>query len=59
MLEMTKGAVGLASRNVEGTRVISVLLLDSLGDLSMAFQAFEATLTESEVMASGAPSGAF
>lgn len=59
MFQVTTSAVGLASRNVECTRVVSVLLLDSLSDLGMAFQAFEPALPESKVMASGALGRAF
>ena len=59
VLEVTSGAVGLSPRNVERASVISVFLLNPLGDIGMALQAFEAALSESEVVARGAFGGAF
>ena len=59
MFEMTTNAVGLAPSHIECTRVISALLLDPLGDIGMAFQALETTLSQSEVVASRTLSGAF
>jgi hypothetical protein len=59
VLEMTPGAVGLASRNVERASVIPMFLLDPPGDVGMAFQALEATLSESKVVAGGALRRAF
>ena len=51
---MTAGAVCLAASDIERAGMIPVLLLDPLGNLGMTFQALEAALTESEVVASGA-----
>ena len=59
MFEMTTNAVCLAPSHIECTRMISALFLDPLGDFGMAFQALEATLSQSEVVASGALSGTF
>ena len=59
VFEVATGAVRLAASYVECARVIPVLLLNPLGDLGVAFQAFEAALSESEVMAGGAFGRAF
>ncbi len=59
VFDVAASAVRLAARDVERAGVVAVLRLDPFGDLGMAVQALEAALAESEVMASGALSGAF
>ena len=59
VFEMTTGTVRLAAGHVECAGVIPVLLLDPLGDLGMAFQALEAALSETKVVARGAFRRAF
>ncbi len=59
VFQVAAGTVRLAARNVERAGVIAVLLLDPFRDFSMAFQALEAPLSESKVVAGGALRRAF